>query len=135
MDSQVDIKELIDNFYEIISGKAEEQRNWNSFRSLFFTNAHLMPMRFNSNKECVSVPVDVESYILGLDKFLKTKDFYEYGLNYEISIWGNIAHVYSKYEAKRSLEDNEPFKRGVNLVQLINDGNRWKILNMSWQDK
>ena len=37
--------------------------------------------------------------------------------------------------AKKSLIDNEPMKKGVNLVQLINDGQRWKILNMLWQDK
>lgn len=135
MNNEVYIKELIDNFYRIISGKVEENRNWNDFRTLFFTNAHLMSMRFNSNRECVSVPVDIESYILGLDKFLKTKDFYEYGFNYEINIWGNIAQVYSEYEAKKTLEDNEPIKKGVNLVQLINNGSGWKILNMLWQDK
>ncbi|WP_432666750.1 hypothetical protein R9X47_10350 [Wukongibacter baidiensis] len=135
MNNEMKIKELIDNFYEIISGKAEEERNWHRFRNLFFKNAHLMPSRFNSNKECVSTPIDVESYILGLDNFLKTKDFYEYGLNYEINIFGNIAHVYSEYEAKNSLKDNEIIKIGVNLVQLINDGDRWKILNMLWQDK
>jgi hypothetical protein len=135
MRNESEIKKLIDNFYGIISGKAEEERNWDSFRTLFFASAHLMSTRFNSNNECITIPVDIESYIIGLDKFLRTNDFYEYGLNYEINIFGNIAHVYSEYEAKKSLIDNEPMKKGVNLVQLINDGQRWKILNMLWQDK
>lgn len=135
MRSELEIKELIDDFYGIISGKIEEERNWDSFRTLFFTNAHLMSTRVNSNNECTSIPVDIDSYIIGLDKFLRTNDFYEYGLNYEINVFSNIAHVYSEYEAKRSLEDTEPMKKGVNIVQLINDGQKWKILNMLWQDK
>jgi len=95
MRSELEIKELIDDFYGIISGKVEEERNWDSFRTLFFTNAHLMSTRVNSNNECTSIPVDIDSYIVGLDKFLRTNDFYEYGLNYEINVFSNIAHVYS----------------------------------------
>jgi len=135
MENQLEIKKLIDNFYIIISGKSGEERNWDSFRKLFYSNAHLMSAKFNSGNECTTMPVNVDSYILGLDRFLRVNDFYEYGLNYKINIFGNIAHVYSEYEAKRSLKDNEPIKRGINLVQLIYDEDRWKILNMVWQDK
>jgi len=135
MNNEVEIKYLIDKFYDIISGKPEEERNWESFKSLFFTNAHLMSTRFNGNKECISLPLDIEAYISVLDKFLKTKNFYEYGLNYEISVFGNIAHVYSEYEAKTCLDDNTPIKRGVNLVQLVSDKGEWKIVSMLWQDK
>lgn len=135
MNNELKIKKLLDDFYRIISGKVEEERNWDDFKALFFSNAHLMSVKFNSDKKLIAIPVDVESYILGLDKFLKMKDFYEYGLNYEINICGNIAYVYSEYEAKRSFEDNEIIKRGVSLVQLIDNGHEWKILNMLWQDK
>lgn len=135
MDTEFEIKKLIDDFYGIISGKAEEERSWDSFRTLFFANAHLMSMKVNSNNQCSTIPVNVETYILGLDKFLSANDFYEYGFNYKINIKGNIAQVYSEYEAKKSLEDNEPIKKGTNLVQLINDEHNWKILNMVWQDK
>jgi hypothetical protein len=135
MNNELEIKELIDSFYAIISGKSEEERDWDSFKSLFFSNAHLMSVRFDNYKEVISFPVDVQTYISGLEKFLKTKDFYEHGFNYEIHIFGNIAHVYSEYEAKASLEDITPIRSGVNLVQLINAGDRWRILNMLWQDR
>jgi hypothetical protein len=134
MEGEKEIKKLIDNFYSIISGKEEEERDWNSFRTLFYGNAHLTSTRFNSNNECIAIPKDVESYISGLDKFLKSNEFYEYGFNYEISIIGNISQVHSEYEAKKSLKDNNPIKKGVNLVQLINDGHRWRIVSMLWED-
>ena len=134
MNSEESIKELIDSFYQIISGRAQEERNWDNFRNLFFENGHLMSIKLNDNKECISKPMNIEAYILILDKFLKTIDFYEYGLNYKINIMRNIADVYSEYEAKNSLEE-EPIKKGVNLVHLVNDGHRWRILNMLWQDQ
>lgn len=130
MDNKIEIKRLIDNFYEIISGKTGEERNWSDFRALFFANAHLIPM-----KSDIKEPLDIESYISRLDNFLRTKDFYEYALNYGIEVFGNIAHVYSEYEAKISLKDDKPIKKGINLVQLINIGAQWKIVNMLWQDK
>lgn len=135
MDNKLEIKKLIDGFYNIISGKSIEERDWESFRGIFFTDAHLMSVRLDSNRECISKPLDVETYISGLDRFLKSKDFYEYGINYDIDIHGNIACAYSEYEAKESLESSEVIKRGINLVQLVNDGDRWWILNMLWQDK
>jgi hypothetical protein len=134
MNSKDEIIATIDSFYRIISGKTTEARAWNLFRELFYTNAHLTSMRYNINNECVAAPVDVETYIEGLEKFLKTKDFYEYGFSYEIRIMANIAQVYSEYEAKLSLEDKEPIKKGVNLIQFVNAGDGWKIVSMVWQD-
>ena len=130
-----EIEKLIERFYSIISGKKEEDRDWNSFKSLFFTNSHLMSVKYNSNNECITTPQDVESYIIRLEKFLRTNDFYEYGFNYKINVLGNIAYVYSEYEAKTSLECNIPLKTGVNLVQLVKHDNKWKIINMLWEDK
>lgn len=134
MNSKEEINSLIDSFYSIISGKADEPRNWERFKGLFFTNAHLTTMRYNINNECIALPVDVETYIIGLERFLKTKDFYEYGFSYEVKISSNIAQVYSKYEAKLSPTDDDPIKKGVNLVQLANNGNGWKIVSMVWED-
>lgn len=135
MNDVAEIKRLIDNFYEIISGKAGEKRNWDSFKQLFFEKAHLIPVRFDINKNCITIPFDIDSYVLRLEGFLGTNDFFEYASNCKIEVYGNIAHAYSEYEAKTSINDVEPIKKGINIVQFINDGGRWKILNMLWQDK
>ncbi|QVK17652.1 hypothetical protein KHQ81_12475 [Mycoplasmatota bacterium] len=79
--------------------------------------------------------MDVNQYILKVRNFLREHNFYEYGLNYEIKTYKNIANVYSKYEAKKSKEHEEIIKRGVNLIHLLNDGSGWKISNMLWQDE
>ena len=136
MKRENEIQCTIDKFYEIISGEAGEERKWNEFRSLFLSgDSSLAPMKFNAEKECITQRFDVESYIARLNNFLINNDFYEYGFNYEIKEVDSIAHVYSEYEAKRKKEDKDIIKRGINLVQLVHDGQAWKIHSMLWQDK
>lgn len=135
MNSKKEIKGLIDTFYEIISGKAEEKRDWDRFRSLFFSRAQLIHNKISDERKCQTIPCDVESYISRLSEVLAKKDFYEYGYDYEIEICGNIAQAKSKYEAKAAQNHTTPIKSGTNLVQLINDGSKWKIMNMLWEDK
>ena len=47
--------------------------------------------------------------------------------------FGNIAHVFSTYEVRRKAEDKEPFIRGINSIQLMNDGKRWWIVTVFWE--
>lgn len=47
-------------------------------------------------------------------------------------LFGNIAHVFSTYEGVRE-GDPEPFVRGINSIQLLNDGSRWWIVSVYWQ--
>ncbi|MCC5910815.1 MAG: hypothetical protein JJT76_10300 [Clostridiaceae bacterium] len=136
MYNKSEIQEVIDKFYEIISGNAEDERDWNEFRSLFFSgSSSLTLMKYNADNECITKRLDVETYIVGLSNFLKSKDFYEYGFNYEIKMYGSIANVYSEYAAKRKKEDTDIIKHGVNMTQFIHDGQAWKIHSMLWQDQ
>lgn len=129
------IESTIETFYQVISGKSEENRDWDMFRSLFFSpDSGLASMRFNEKKECITKRSDVETYIVGLEKFLKENDFYEWGKNYKICIAGNMANVDSEYFAKRNPSDEQIIKKGVNFVQLIQQGEDWKIHSMLWQD-
>lgn len=136
MNSEREIQCVIDKFYAIISGSAEENRNWNEFKFLFFSgDSSLASMKYNAYKECITKRMDVEAYSICLSDFLKLNDFYEYGFNYEIKVIGSIANVYSEYAAKRKKEDTNIIKRGVNLVQCIHNGQAWKIHSMLWQDQ
>lgn len=131
MSEKQSITNVINGFYSIISGKATEKRDWTCFKKLFTEDAKLKII----NKKVTALQMDIDTYILRVGNFLKEQDFYEYGLNYKIEIFKNIASVYSEYEAKRSLTDEAIIKRGVNLIHLYNDGNGWKITSMLWQDE
>ena len=44
-----------------------------------------------------------------------------------------IAHVLSSYEARRNADDAQPFLRGLNSIQLLNDGARLWVVTVFWQ--
>jgi hypothetical protein len=49
--------------------------------------------------------------------------------------FGNIAQVFSTYEAWRDEAQTDFIKRGINSIQLYNDGQRWRVANMLWDDE
>jgi len=38
----------------------------------------------------------------------------------------------STYGSKRSKMDAEPFNKGINSIQLFNDGQRWWVVTIYW---
>jgi hypothetical protein len=39
--------------------------------------------------------------------------------------------VFSSYESRHSPAD-KPFERGINSIQLLNDGTRWWVISILW---
>src|SRR5579862_3934772 len=49
--------------------------------------------------------------------------------------YGNIMQVFSTYESRHDAKDEKPFARGINSFQLYNDGTRWWIVTIMWQEE
>ena len=79
--------------------------------------------------------MDVETYISTTAGFFKEQGFYEWEVARCTDRFGNIAHVFSTYEARHDPADPAPFKRGINSIQLFYDGQRWRIMNMLWDNE
>jgi len=77
--------------------------------------------------------MDPEGYISGSSNSLETNGFFEKEIARRVEVFGNIAHVFSTYEARRKADDEKPFMRGINSFQLMNDGNRWWVVTIFWQ--
>lgn len=135
MNDRALIKSAIDNFYGIISGKAGELRDWDKMRSLFIAGTYVVICPAGTAGDQTPKVLDVSTYLDNLGRFLENNDFYEFGLIYQTEIFGNIASVVSTYEARRSPEDNDPLKRGVNFIHLCYDNDRWLITSMIWRDE
>jgi hypothetical protein len=41
--------------------------------------------------------------------------------------------VFSTYESRRNADDIKPIARGINSIQLMNDGKRWWVVTVFWQ--
>ena len=120
--------------YEVISGDAGEKRDWDRFRSLFHKDAKLIPSGKNPQTGVQSVRfLTPEDYVTRSGPMLEKNGFHERELARHVDQYGNIAQVFSTYVAFHKKADKEPFMRGINSFQVMNDGTRWWVLNIYWQ--
>ena len=124
---------IVAALYDVISGPAGKKRDWDRMRSLFIPGARLIPTGKRQSGEIGSRVLTVEDYITGSAKALEEGGFFEKEIARRVESYGNIAHVFSTYETKRKLDDPKPFARGINSIQLMNDGKRWWIVTVFWQ--
>ena len=117
--------------YDVISGPAGD-RDWNRFRSLFVPEARLTSVT-RKNGGPVRL-LDVDGYARGAGSYFKTHAFYESAIVNRVQSFGSIAQVFSSY-ASRNAPGEKPFARGVNSIQLFNDGTRWWVLSILWDEE
>ncbi|WP_411894845.1 hypothetical protein [Winogradskyella sp. A2] len=125
----------IETLYAVISGDAGVERDWDLFKHLFNENAKLIPSGKNKEGEHIVRYMTPDDYIKTSGKWLFDNGFHEIEINRETQTFGNITQVFSTYESFRKKEDNEPFMRGINSIQLMNDGERWWIINIYWMQE
>ena len=75
----------------------------------------------------------VEDYISRNSKAFATMGFFERELARTSDSFGQIAQVFSTYESRHATGDAKPFQRGINSLQLYNDGKRWWVVNLVWR--
>ena len=126
------IDAIIAALYEVISGPAGQNRDWNRFRSLFTTGARLIVAAPSREGRVPSRSMSVEDYVTGADAMLKRDGFWEREIANRVERYGNVAHVFSTYESRRTSPDSAPFSRGINSIQLITNGERWWVATILW---
>ena len=124
---------IVAALYDVISGPAGKKRDWDRFRSLFIPGARLIPTGKRQSGEIGSRVTTVDDYATANNKFLEENGFFEKEIARRTESFGNIAHVFSTYESRHKAEDPKPFARGINSIQLMNDGKRWWIVTVFWQ--
>lgn len=129
--NDVETKEaIIHALYDVISGEVDKERDWARFRNLFLPESRLIPTGKNKQNEFTIRAITPEEYITMFTKNMRT-GFFERELHQEVEEYGTIAHVFSTYETRESLE-GPISNRGINSIQLYFNGNRYFVLNIFW---
>jgi hypothetical protein len=128
------IDAIIAALYDVISGPAGQARDWPRFHSLFVPGARLIPtfVRENEVRHRVITP---EEYAASSGPVLEERGFFEREIGRTTERFGNVAHVFSAYDSKRTPDDAEPFARGINSIQLLHDGTRWWVVTIFWDSE
>jgi hypothetical protein len=119
--------------YDVISGPAGQPRDWNRFRSLLAPGARLIPTGKGPDGKGVLRTWTAEEYITMAGPGLERDGFFEREIGRKLERYGNVVHLMSAYDSKRTLSDPAPFARGVNSFQLFYDGSRWYVVTIYWE--
>lgn len=123
---------IIAALYDVISGPAGKPRDWNRMRSLFAPEGGLRAVGMRPDGTVVSRFMTVEDYITRNSPHFAKEGFFEREVARTTEQFGQVAHVFTTYEARHA-PDAQPFIRGVNSIQLYNDGKRWWIASVVWR--
>ncbi|MDH3223742.1 MAG: hypothetical protein OEO23_08500 [Gemmatimonadota bacterium] len=126
---------LVRAVYDVISGERGEARDWDRWHSLFFPGAMLHPVgpADGSGEGWTVSSMTPADFVELVDSSFVADGFYEVEIGDVTEVYGNIAHRFSSYASFRSSTETEPFNRGINSFQLLDDGDRWWVLSIFWQ--
>ena len=117
--------------YANVSGPYDQDRT--CFREMFLADARLSPISKAKDGPSYAVRnLTVEDWISAVTK-RAPGNFFEKGTVSKIEQYGSLAHIWSTYESRHQLNDPAPFARGINSIQAVYDGTRWKVQAILWQ--
>jgi hypothetical protein len=126
---------IITAVYDVISGDAGEARDWDRWHSLFAQGASLSAITRAPDGSIGRLIMTPASWVERSGAVLERDGFVEAEIGRITEEYGLIAHAFSTYESYRSRTDAVPFARGINSFQLMNDGQRWWVVSVYWQQE
>jgi len=126
---------IVAALYDAISGPAGQKRNWDRFRSLFVPGARLIPTGVGPDGKARIRTMTPDDYATATGSRLEQSGFFEKEISRTGESFGNVTHAFSTYESRRTAADEKPFARGINSIQLFDDGTRWWIVTVYWDSE
>ena len=124
---------IVKALYDVISGPAGP-RDWNRFHSLFRPEAIMTVTGKRPDGTVLVRTFTPNSYEERAGAIFQKEGFFETGVHNVIEQYGQEAHVFSTYESRHE-KGGQPFARGINSIQLANDGKRWWVVSILWDSE
>ena len=107
-------------------------RDWDRVRSLFAPGGWVAPVENRPGGGATARIVSLEAFVERSSRNVSREGFYEKEIARRTEAFGSIVHVFSTYEHRRSADDPHPFRRGINSIQLLKDGDRYWVVSVYW---
>ena len=128
---------ILNALYESVSHGPDAEPNWARMRGIFLPVGMLIPPK-RPNQDMFTV-LDVDQFRERVQKGMaeaKQKNeptsFFEKEVARKLDCFGNVCQAFSTYEGRRAPTDEKPFVRGINSIQVLNDGERWWVASVVW---
>jgi hypothetical protein len=125
--------EVVLLLYDLISGPADQERDWAAVQELFHSEALLrseLILPDGTRQSGRWTPAEFAAE--GAEEYRKD-GFWEREVAARVEEFGNVAHVWSTYESRVGSPDSPPTIRGINSVQLLRQDGRWRITSLLFQ--
>ena len=123
------LDEMINALDAAVSGPADKDRA--CLRELLLPEARLSPIAKAADGSFAPHILTIDGWIDAVRKRGNVV-LYEHQVRFPSDVYGHIAHLWSTYEL-RTAPDGKPQVRGINSIQAVNDGTRWRIFEILWQ--
>jgi hypothetical protein len=126
------IAPAIEKLYEVISFEEGEDPDWHGFRALFSPHARITRITPEGTDH-----MDRDAFLAMTRSLLDAgayTSFYEFEIARRVERFGGMAQVWSGYETRRTRAARSALGRGVNSIQLIQDGDGWRVLGLLWDE-
>ena len=114
---------------DAISGPANKDRT--CLRALMLPDVRLTPIRRLADDSFAPRILTLDDWINAVRSQDDTP-FYEKQVKVKSETYGHFAHLWSTYEI-RPAPDAKATVVGINSVQAVFDGNRWRVLSVLWE--
>ena len=128
------INALMAALYRSISGPPGGQ-DFALARRIHHPDVRLVRTRLDEQGRPVASSFSGAEYEANARELLAGRPFYEIETGRRTVRFGNVAQVFSAYEARSAPAGGELIKRGMNLAHLYHDGGRWWLMHLIWDDE
>ena len=124
-----ELDEVIAEMYDSVCWEGGVGPDWRRQEEIFAPGARMVRVTDDGVFE-----FDLQSYRTNIEAMIAAgeRSFWEAELWRETHLFGEVAHVLSAYETRRS-RGGEVLNRGVNSIQLFRRDGRWWISAMLWR--
>jgi len=126
------IAQLLDQLYAVISFEEGTEPNWGALEQVFSKHARITRVTPDGTDY-----MDPSSFLEMTQSMLELgayTSFYELEIARRIERFSNVAQVWSLYETRRNRAAREALGRGINSIQLIREGDHWRVLGLLWDE-
>jgi hypothetical protein len=126
---------IIKASYETMSGPAGQPRQWGRDRSLYIQNVYYVQTGIDpKSRKVISQGMTYQEYADKSGPDLEKYGYFEREIGRSVQVFGHLAIAMSAWEARTDAH-GKVIGRGVNSIQLVNDGKRWWITSINWDNE
>jgi hypothetical protein len=122
------LEELTKALDDAVSGPAGKDRT--CLRALLLPEARLTPIRKADDGSFAPAILTLDDWINAVA--VRGGEFYERQVKVQSETYGHFAHLWSTYVI-RPTPDGKSTVTGINSVQAVYDGTRWRVLSVLWE--